>query len=145
MGSWLVATRKEVVSHVRLKHLGGNEFRYPESAQGKPYLHWLIQMDGRFRKFVVTGHDQEWLRPLGFLWGFVKVRCILEPSRSITVGEIRALLKEISDHPSPEDELRFDLELAKFLEAHNADEVFTKEQMRAFMNEPENGEVERFP
>jgi len=138
----VVPSGPEMLSVWRLKHIEGNRFRMPESAQGKePVLHWLIDGHGLLREAVIVGTRNEWLRPLSWLWAFTQTIFELKPGKSVTIGELLSLNEGASRDPEKSSAAEFKL----FLSKYTSNTIFSRAMFLEFMNESPDVDLPTYP
>lgn len=58
---------------------------------------WILESNGMFREFTPRKRRREWAKPLSFLVQFVQSEYVVSDARSISVGELSVLLRDIKD------------------------------------------------
>lgn len=81
---------------------------------------WLLESDGKFHLLKPSGKKPTGLRPLRFLWNFVKSEFSVETKQSITVGEFLEIVRKSKKNTLVKD-------LIKYLSNFESDSVVNKE------------------
>ena len=90
---------------------------------------WILEINGQFRELKPTGKRHEWLRPISFLWQFVLSEYNVTEGRSVTVGELKKLIKDLKDQ-FPEAPIASDF--SRFLSKYDDDIVVSEDILRAW-------------
>ena len=87
---------------------------------------WLLEYNGKFHKLTPNGKKHESLRPLKFLWNFVKSEFSVETINTINVKELTEIVLGSKQNVLSKN-------LLKFLSSRNEDEVITQEILKQWL------------
>lgn len=68
---------------------------------------WLLDSDGKFHNLKPFGKKRAGLRPLRFLWNFVKSEFSVETKQTITVGELLEVVRKSKKNALAKDLIKF--------------------------------------